>query len=88
MTTAPTNVAAGHLTANSRPSKELFNAGMLWPSFWRSSVMLNPVRMAGNPVMFIAEVGAALTTLIAASRRRSRRGRDGLLLVLRRCCCG
>ncbi len=27
--------------------------------------MLNPVRMARNPVMFIAEVGAALTTLIA-----------------------
>jgi potassium-transporting ATPase ATP-binding subunit len=38
---------------------------MLWPSLQRSFVMLNPIRMAKNPVMFIAEVGAALTTLIA-----------------------
>jgi K+-transporting ATPase ATPase B chain len=43
----------------------LFNAAMLGPSLWRSLTMLNPVRMAANPVMFIAEVGAALTTLIA-----------------------
>lgn len=66
MTSPTTHVAAGHSTADSRPSKELFNASMLWPSFKRSFVMLNPVRMASNPVMFIAEVGAALTTLIAA----------------------
>ena len=26
--------------------------------------MLNPLRMARNPVMFIAELGAVLTTLI------------------------
>jgi K+-transporting ATPase ATPase B chain len=39
---------------------------MLGPSIIRSFEMLNPVRMAKNPVMFIAEVGAALTTLITA----------------------
>lgn len=62
MTNSPTINAAG-TTSNARG--ELFNAAMLGPSLWRSLTMLNPVRMAANPVMFIAEVGAALTTLIA-----------------------
>jgi K+-transporting ATPase ATPase B chain len=62
MTNSPTINAAG-TTSNARG--ELFNAAMFVPSLWRSLTMLNPVRMAANPVMFIAEVGAALTTLIA-----------------------
>jgi K+-transporting ATPase ATPase B chain len=37
---------------------------MLWPSIRRAFVMLNPLRLARNPVMFIAELGAMLTTLI------------------------
>ena len=49
-----------------RPRPELFSLSMLRPSIIRSFEMLNPVRMAKNPVMFIAEVGAALTTLITA----------------------
>lgn len=52
-------------TGASRRYDQLFSAEMLWPSLKRSIVMLNPMRMAANPVMFIAEVGAALTTLIA-----------------------
>ncbi len=44
---------------------ELFSMAMLGPSLWRSVAMLHPVRMASNPVMFVAEIGAALTTLIA-----------------------
>ncbi|MCU0719120.1 MAG: HAD-IC family P-type ATPase, partial [Pirellula sp.] len=47
-----------------RPKRELFNWNMVVPSIVRSFEMLNPVRMAKNPVMFISELGAALTTLI------------------------
>ncbi len=47
-----------------RPRPELFTWDMLWPSVRRSLVMLNPLRMARNPVMFIAELGAIVTTLI------------------------
>lgn len=47
-----------------RKGDQLFSIEMLLPSLWRSVIMLHPWRMAGNPVMFIAEVGAALTTLI------------------------
>jgi K+-transporting ATPase ATPase B chain len=64
---------------------ELFNAAMLGPSLWRSLTMLNPVRMAANPVMFIAEVGAALTTLIAieaASRGAEEKAYFAALAVL------
>jgi potassium-transporting ATPase ATP-binding subunit len=47
-----------------RPKAELFSWSMLVPSIVRSFEMLNPIRMAKNPVMFISEVGAGLTTLI------------------------
>ncbi len=48
-----------------RPTGELFTAAMLGPALGRSVAMLNPLHTIRNPVMFIAEVGAALTTLIA-----------------------
>ena len=48
------------------PQPELFTWEMLWPSIQRSLVMLNPLRMARNPVMFVTELGAILTTLITA----------------------
>ncbi len=59
----PSSEPGGHQPHRPRP--ELFSWNMLGPSIWRSFEMLNPVRMAKNPVMFIAEVGAALTMLIA-----------------------
>ena len=49
-----------------RPQQRLFSWSMIGPSLVRSIEMLNPLRMAKNPVMFITEVGAALTTLFAA----------------------
>jgi len=68
-----------------RPPPELFAWEMLWPSVQRSLVMLNPLRMAHNPVMFITELGAILTTLITAEAclcGNSDRGYFSLLTVL------
>lgn len=58
----PTNT---QLNAPHRSKPDLFNWSMLGPSIIRAFEMLNPIRMAKNPVMFISEVGAALTTLIS-----------------------
>jgi K+-transporting ATPase ATPase B chain len=37
---------------------------MLLPSIWRSVQMLNPLRMVRNPVMFVTELGAVITTVV------------------------
>ncbi len=50
--------AGPHIPPSHRPKPELFSLSMLGPSIVRSFEMLNPVRMAKNPVMFITEVGA------------------------------
>lgn len=44
----------------------LFTWAMIRPSIQRSLAMLNPWRMVRNPVMFITELGAILTSLITA----------------------
>lgn len=50
-----------------RKSKSLFTAEMLIPSVWQAAKMLDPRTMVRNPVMFVAELGAILTTLATAS---------------------
>ncbi len=46
-----------------RKGKSLFTAEMLIPSMIQAVKMLDPRMMVRNPVMFVAELGAALTTL-------------------------
>lgn len=50
-----------------RKSKSLFTAEMLIPSVWQAVKMLDPRTMVRNPVMFVAELGAILTTLATTS---------------------
>jgi K+-transporting ATPase ATPase B chain len=50
--------------ANRRQTR-LFQLDMLLPALGRSCVMLQPLHMARNPVMFIAELGAAVTTAVS-----------------------
>lgn len=65
MSTVPIDPNSTHIQPPPhRPKAELFNWSMLVPSIIRSFEMLHPVRMAKNPVMFISEVGAALTTIM------------------------
>jgi K+-transporting ATPase ATPase B chain len=42
----------------------MFSAEMLAPSLWRAVAMIDPRVMVRNPVMFVAELGAALTTIV------------------------
>ena len=50
-----------------RKPKSLFTADMLMPSTWQAVKMLDPRTMVRNPVMFVAELGAVLTTLVTLS---------------------
>ena len=60
--------AAGSASgATFRKEKSLFTAQMLVPSMVQAVKMLDPRTMVRNPVMFIAELGAVLTTLVTIS---------------------
>src|SRR3984885_7410076 len=48
------------MAAKARP---LFDPEIVAPAIWESFKKLNPVHMWKNPVMFVTEIGAALTTL-------------------------
>src|ERR1700722_17225810 len=48
------------MSAKARP---LFDPAIVMPAIVESFKKLNPVHMVKNPVMFVTEVGAALTTL-------------------------
>ncbi|MEX2091796.1 MAG: potassium-transporting ATPase subunit KdpB [Pirellulales bacterium] len=54
-----------------RKEKSLFTAQMLAPSMAQAVRMLNPRTMLRNPVMFVAELGAVLTTLVTISAAMS-----------------
>ncbi|XZE18724.1 potassium-transporting ATPase subunit KdpB [Pirellulaceae bacterium SH449] len=64
----PTTIPASIRTDKTAPAtKSLFSMDMLIPSSLEAVKMLAPRRMARNPVMFITEIGAALTTLVTFS---------------------
>jgi len=74
MTTTPTlhpdPLAAGTTATPARGGEQRVSAGLLEPAMlWRSLpsavAKLNPRTLVRNPVMFIVEVGSALTTLFA-----------------------
>jgi K+-transporting ATPase ATPase B chain len=62
-----TNFPTRGIPRRPRKPARLFTADMLLPSAWRAVETLNPKTMARNPVMFVAELGAALTTLVTVA---------------------
>ena len=47
-----------------RPERSLFERSILVPALLESVRKLDPRNVARNPVMFVVEIGALLTTLI------------------------
>lgn len=83
MSTVPIDPNSTHTQPSPhRPKAELFSWSMLLPSIVRSFEMLNPLRMAKNPVMFISEIGAGLTTLITIQEIINRGDSVGYFLGL------
>jgi K+-transporting ATPase ATPase B chain len=62
--TSPTKAPAAGVAA-ARPSRQrsLFDPEIVLPAIKASFVKLNPITMLKNPVMFVTEVGAAVTTV-------------------------
>jgi K+-transporting ATPase ATPase B chain len=58
------NPAVNILPAKRRRARPLFDPPIVKRAVWDSFVKLNPVTMMKNPVMFVVEVGAALTTVL------------------------
>lgn len=58
----------GQNSSSSKAPKGAFSAGQLWRGLPGAFRKLNPREMWRNPVMFIVEVGAALTTLMAIAQ--------------------
>jgi len=54
---------AGQLISKGVRARPLFDPEILWRAIRESFVKLNPRIVAKNPVMFVVEVGAALTTV-------------------------
>ncbi|HEY7622878.1 MAG TPA: potassium-transporting ATPase subunit KdpB [Solirubrobacteraceae bacterium] len=46
-----------------KPSSSLFTRELLWPALWGSMRKLDPRVQVRNPVMFVVEVGALLTSI-------------------------
>jgi K+-transporting ATPase ATPase B chain len=76
MTRDGTSRAGSAGSSGFRKEESLFTAAMLVPSMVQAVWMLDPRTMVRNPVMFVAELGAALTTLVTLSAAIS--GGDGL----------
>ena len=53
-----------HMHRNESRKATLFDKGLVKTALIQSFAMLNPRTMARNPVMFVTEIGAALTTLV------------------------
>ena len=51
------------MTENSRRRSSMFDRELLLPALWASVKKLNPRHQIHNPVMFVVEVGAVITTI-------------------------
>jgi K+-transporting ATPase ATPase B chain len=58
------NPTVNILPTKRRRARPLFDPPIVKRAIWDSFVKLNPVTMMKNPVMFVVEVGAALTTVL------------------------
>ncbi len=58
------NPTVNILPTKRRRARPLFDPPIVKRALWDSVVKLNPVTMMKNPVMFVVEVGAALTTVL------------------------
>jgi K+-transporting ATPase ATPase B chain len=58
------NPTVNLLPSKRRRARPLFDPPIVKRAIWDSVVKLNPITMMKNPVMFVVEVGAALTTVL------------------------
>ncbi len=77
-----TSAGGSSQSSSFRKEKSLFTASMLLPSVGQAVKMLKPWSMTRNPVMFVTELGAALTTLATLSAAISHSQSTGFFLAI------
>jgi K+-transporting ATPase ATPase B chain len=65
-----------------RPKKSLWTGGIVSGALWDSVKKLNPRTLMKNPVMFVVEVGAAVTTVDLLSELTHRTSEFGFALQI------
>src|SRR6195256_4250269 len=63
-------------------SKAIWDPKIVRRAIWDSLVKLNPRKMMGNPVMFVVEVGSALTTALLVRDVIAHQGEFGFNLQI------
>src|SRR6266568_2751652 len=64
--TLHTPVETVNLIPKARRARPLFDPPIVKRAIWDSFIKLSPMTLWKNPVMFVVEIGAALTTLLLA----------------------
>ena len=72
---------AGSVHDKDRTSRSLFDPSIIGPALGDAVRKLDPRSMARNPVMFIVEVGALLTTVLAVTDWGSNTGQQNVFAV-------
>jgi K+-transporting ATPase ATPase B chain len=71
------------MTMQPKPSKKsLWTSGIILRALWDSVVKLNPRTLMKNPVMFVVEVGAVITTVDLLFARRGTEGGFGFAIQI------
>src|SRR5258706_3491327 len=71
-----------NLISKAKRARPLFDPPIVKRAIWDSFVKLNPATLWKNPVMFVVEIGALLTTVLLASDVAARVGNPGFDLQL------
>lgn len=77
---APAPTGTG--TAGGSPKRSLFEPSIVGPAIADSFKKLNPRSMARNPVMFIVEIGAVLTTVLCIAEWGDSSGAENVFALL------
>ncbi len=71
-----------HRLDHSRRQTSLVSSDLILPAIVQSFLMLNPLTMMRNPVMFVTEIGAAVTTLVTVQTLVTRQGDLGYFALV------
>src|ERR1700693_1402357 len=79
---APPKQPPANLISKAKRARPLFDPPIVKRAIWDSFVKLSPATLWKNPVMFVVEIGAALTTLLLARDVAVHVGNPGFALQI------
>src|ERR1700686_1386860 len=79
---APPKQPPVNLISKAKRARPLFDPPIVKRAIWDSFVKLSPATLWKNPVMFVVEIGAALTTLLLVRDTIAQTGNPGFALQI------